>query len=221
MRDKYGANDRIAEAEVPHPDLGPLAARAGNRLQRHPHHAAGADRDLRQLQLAAHQRLRRGDHHADRRIGAPRAGDPADHQPRMGPGQEREPEPGRVHHRRADRPGRRSGAAGVRAHRRARRRAGRDGNRLPARQDPGRVDAVRAQEARRHACPSSASTPSAIRTASQAPAEDRAGALDRRREAVAADAPGRLPAAPRGRGAGRAGTRCSRRRSTTRTCSRR
>ena len=35
-------------------------------VQRHPHHAAGADRDLRQLQLAAHQRLRRGDHHADR-----------------------------------------------------------------------------------------------------------------------------------------------------------
>jgi methylmalonyl-CoA mutase len=149
MRDKYGANDRSAEAQVPRPDLGPLAARAGDRLQRHPHHAAGADRDLRQLQLAAHQRLRRGDHHADRRIGAPRAGDPADHQPRMGPGQEREPEPGLVHHRRADRPGRRSGAAGVRAHRRARRRAGRDGNRLPARQDPGRVDAVRAPEARR------------------------------------------------------------------------
>jgi hypothetical protein len=82
------------EAQVPHPDLGPFAARAGDRLQRHPHHAAGADRHLRQLQLAAHQRLRRSHHHADRRIGAPRAGDPADHQPRMGPGQEREPEPG-------------------------------------------------------------------------------------------------------------------------------
>ena len=28
--------------EVPHPDLRPLAARAGNPVQRHPHHAAGA-----------------------------------------------------------------------------------------------------------------------------------------------------------------------------------
>ena len=40
------------EAQVPHPDLGPLAARPGDGLQRHPHHAAGADRHLRQLQLA-------------------------------------------------------------------------------------------------------------------------------------------------------------------------
>ena len=46
-------------------------------------------------QLAAHQRLRRGDHHADRGERAPRDGDPADHQPRMGPREEREPEPGR------------------------------------------------------------------------------------------------------------------------------
>ena len=84
------------EAQVPLADLGPLAARAGDRVQRHPHHAAGADLDLRQHQLAAHQRLRRGDHHADRGIGAPRDGDPADHQPRVGPGEEREPEPGLV-----------------------------------------------------------------------------------------------------------------------------
>ena len=73
------------EAQVPLADLGPLAARAGDRVQRHPHHAAGADRDLRQHQLAAHQRLRRGDHHADRGVGAPRDGDPAHHQPRVGP----------------------------------------------------------------------------------------------------------------------------------------
>ena len=72
------------EAQVPLADLGPLAARAGDRVQRHPHHAAGADLDLRQHQLAAHQRLRRGDHHADRGIGAPRDGDPADHQPEWG-----------------------------------------------------------------------------------------------------------------------------------------
>jgi methylmalonyl-CoA mutase len=80
----------FAKAQVPRADVGPLAARAGDRLQRHPHHVAGADRHLRQLQLAAHQRLRRSDYHADGRIGAPRPGYPADHQPRMGLGQERE-----------------------------------------------------------------------------------------------------------------------------------
>ena len=32
-----------AEAEVPRADLGPVAARAGDGVQRHPHHAAGAD----------------------------------------------------------------------------------------------------------------------------------------------------------------------------------
>ena len=41
------------------------------------------------------------------------------------------------------------GARRVRPDRRARRRARRDGDRLPARPDPGRVDALRAQEARR------------------------------------------------------------------------
>ena len=39
------------EAEVPHPDFRPLAACAGDGVQRHPHHAAGVDRHLRQLQL--------------------------------------------------------------------------------------------------------------------------------------------------------------------------
>ncbi len=41
-----------------------------------------------------------------RGIRAPRDGDPAHHQSRMGAGQEPEPEPGLVHHRRADRSGR-------------------------------------------------------------------------------------------------------------------
>ena len=58
----------ITEAEVPLPDQRPLAARAGNPVQRHPHHAAGADRHLRQRQQPAHQRVRRSDHDADRRI---------------------------------------------------------------------------------------------------------------------------------------------------------
>jgi isobutyryl-CoA mutase len=51
------------------------------------------------------------------------------------------PNQGSVHHRGADRPRRGGGARGVRGDQRARRRAGRDGDRLPARQDPGRVAA--------------------------------------------------------------------------------
>jgi hypothetical protein len=38
------------EAQVSRADLRPLAARAGDGVQRHPHDAAGAVRDLRQLQ---------------------------------------------------------------------------------------------------------------------------------------------------------------------------
>ena len=151
MKDRYGANERSQKLKYHVQTSGRSLHAQEIAVQRHPHHAAGADRDLRQLQLAAHQRLRRGDHHAHRRERAPRDGDPAHHQPRVGPGEEREPEPGRLHHRRADRAGRRSGAAGVRAHRRARRRAGRDGNRLPARQDPGREHALRDAQAHRRA----------------------------------------------------------------------
>ena len=51
--------------------------------------------------------------------------------------------------RRAHRPRRGGGAARVRGDQRARRRARRDGDRLPARPDPGRVDALRAPQARR------------------------------------------------------------------------
>ncbi len=65
-----------------------------------------------------------------------------------GPVDEREPAARFVHHRRAHRPRRGGRARRVRPHRRARRRAGRHGDRLPARQDPGRVDALRAPQAR-------------------------------------------------------------------------
>ncbi len=65
MRERYGAGERVAEAQVPRADVGPLAARAGDGLQRHPDDAAGAVRDLRQRELVAHQRLRRGRHHAE------------------------------------------------------------------------------------------------------------------------------------------------------------
>jgi methylmalonyl-CoA mutase len=47
----------LADAQVPHPDLRPIAARARDPVQRHPHHAAGAVCPVRQLQQPAHQRL--------------------------------------------------------------------------------------------------------------------------------------------------------------------
>ena len=169
------------EAQVPHPDLGPQPSRPGDGLQRHPHHAPGADRHLRQLQQPAHQCLRRGGDDADRGERAPGHGHPVDHQPRMGPGQEREPQPGRLHHRRTDRPGRRGGAQGVRGDLVARRRARRDGNRLPARQDPGGIAALRAEEARRLLSRSSASTPSSTPMARAPPARSSWPVRPRRR----------------------------------------
>ncbi len=54
----------LAEAEVPHSNFWSFAARPGDRVQRHPHDAPGAPRAARQLQLAPHDDLRRGDHHA-------------------------------------------------------------------------------------------------------------------------------------------------------------
>jgi methylmalonyl-CoA mutase len=80
IKHRYGGERAQPEAQVPHPDQRPQPPRAGDRLQRHPHDAAGALRDLRQLQLAAHQRLRRGHHDADRGERAPRHGHPAHHQ---------------------------------------------------------------------------------------------------------------------------------------------
>ncbi len=135
------------EAEVPHPDLGAQPARPGDRLQRHPDHAAGPVRHLRQLQQPAHQRLRRGHHHAHRGERAAGHGHPDDHQQGAGAGPEREPVAGRLRDRGADRPGGRGGADGVPVDQRARGCAGRHGAHVPAHQDPGRVDVLRAVEA--------------------------------------------------------------------------
>ena len=196
MRDKYGANERSQKLKYHCQTQRPLAARAGDPVQRHPHDAAGADRDLRQREFTAYQRVRRGDHDADRRQRAACDGDPDDHQPRMGPGEEREPEPGQFHHRRADRAGRGSGAEGVRIDQRARRGARRDGARLPAWQDPGRVTALRTPEAHRR-------VPDHRRQHLPQPAwrdgarSHRAGALDRGGEAEPAEASTGLPEAPR------------------------
>ena len=48
---KHGANERSQKLKVSHPDQRPQPACAGDSVQRHPHHAAGADRGLRQPQL--------------------------------------------------------------------------------------------------------------------------------------------------------------------------
>ena len=137
------------EAQVPHPDVGPLAPRAGDGVQRHQDHAAGAVCGLRQRQLAAHERVRRSGDDADRGVGASGARDPAHHQPRVGTRDEREPPAGELRRRRAHRSRRGSGARRARVHLRPGWRARCDGDRLPARQDPGRVHALRAREARR------------------------------------------------------------------------
>ena len=211
----------LAEAEVPRADVGPVAARAGDGVQRHPHHAAGALRDLRQLQQPAHQRLRRGRHHADRRVGAPGARDPDDHQPRVGPGDEREPAAGLVHRRGAHRPGRGGGARRARAHQRARRRARRDGDRLPARPHPGRVDALRAAQARRHAADHRRQhVPQPRRRRRRRARRARARPLRRRREAVAAPPPARLPGRATPTSARPCSTACATPPSPATTCSR-
>ena len=67
----------------------------------------------------------------------------------LGPQLQRKPVAGQLHHRTAHRPGGRGRVQGVRGHQRTRRRARRDGHHVPARQDPGRVDVLRAQETRR------------------------------------------------------------------------
>ncbi len=149
MKEKYGAGERSQKLKYHVQTSGRSPARAGDGLQRHPHHAAGAHRDLRQRELLAHQRFRRGRDDPVGGVGASCPRDPAHHQPRVGPRDEREPAPGLVRHRRADRPRRGGRPQGVRPHHRARWRARRDGDRLPARPHPGRVDALRAPQARR------------------------------------------------------------------------
>ncbi|CAA9351660.1 MAG: B12 binding domain / kinase domain / Methylmalonyl-CoA mutase, partial [uncultured Nocardioidaceae bacterium] len=201
----------VAEAEVPRADLGAVAARPGDGLQRHPHHAAGAHRGLRQRQQPPHQRLRRGGHDPDPGVGTPGAGDPARHQPRVGARGQREPAAGLVRHRGAHRSRRGGRARRVRPDQRARRGARRDGDRLPAGAHPGRVDALRAPQARRvaarrrcqHLPPPARRGPGAggRRT------HDDAEPCHRGREAVTARAGAAVP--PRARRGGRGGARAA------------
>jgi methylmalonyl-CoA mutase len=94
MKNRYGANERSQKLKF-------HSQTSGRSL----HAQEIAFNDIRttlqalistydNTKFASHQRLRRGDHHADRGERAPRDGDPAHHQPRVGARQEREPEPG-------------------------------------------------------------------------------------------------------------------------------
>ena len=189
----------LAEAEVPRADVRPVAARAGDGLQRHPHHAAGADRDLRQRQQPAHQRLRRGGHDPDRGVRTPRARDPADHQPRVGPGDEREPAPGLVRHRRAHRPGRGGRARRVRP--RSTSAAACSARWRPATSAAGsrtsRCSTSTASTTAR--CRSSASTPSSSRVGRRRAARTTSSSPARPRPRRSRSSPGCAPSRPRTR----------------------
>jgi len=82
MSERYGANARRQMMKLPHPDIGPFAAFAGI-VKRYPHYAASAVRALC-TQLTEHERLRRGDYHADRRICPPGQWPSGHHQTRGG-----------------------------------------------------------------------------------------------------------------------------------------
>jgi methylmalonyl-CoA mutase len=189
------------EAQVPHPDVGPLAARAGDPVQRHPHHAAGADRDLRQLQLAAHQRLRRGDHHADRGSVRRAMAIQLIINREWGLAKNENPNQGSFIIDELTDLVEEAVLQGVRGDLRARRRARRDGDRLPARQDPGRVAVLRAQEARRlaadhrrqHLPQSARRGPAAEDRAARSTDEEKQSQLKRLRD-FHARTPGRAPA---------------------------
>ncbi len=137
IRNRYGGNERSQKLKYHIQTSGRSLHAAGDLLQRHPHHPPGPARHGRQLQLAPHQRLRRGHHHPDPGVGPPRPRHPAHQRHGVRPAQEREPPPGLAHRRVADRHRRRGRARGVRTPLRTRRRPRRDGGHVPARQDPG------------------------------------------------------------------------------------
>ena len=115
MRDRYGANERSQKLKY-------HVQTSGRSL--HAQEMSFNDirttlqalmRDLRQRQQPAHQRLRRGGHHAASEESVRRAlAIQLIINREWGLADEREPAPGVVHRRRADRPGRRGGAGRVR-----------------------------------------------------------------------------------------------------------
>ena len=109
--------------------------------------------------------------------------------------------------------------ARVRQHQRARRRARRDGDRLPARPDPGRVDALRAPQARRLAADHRRQHLRQATGRRRRAAGDRAGPRDRGREEVAARPGAGLPGHAQRRGRRRRSPGSRTRPSPATTCS--
>ena len=150
MRDRYGADERSQKLKYHVQTSGRSPARAGDGLQRHPHHAAGADRDLRQRATRLHTNA------YDEAVTTP-----TEESVRRalaiqliinrewGLAMNENPNQGSFIIDELTDLVEEAVLAEFDAHQRARRRARRDGDRLPARQDPGRVDALRAPQARR------------------------------------------------------------------------
>ena len=116
MRDRYGANERSQKLKYHVQTSGRSLHAQEIELQRHPHHAAGPDRHLRQLQLACTPTpTTRRSPRPPRSRCAGRMAIQLIINREWGLADEREPAPGLLHHRRADRPGRGGGAGGVRA----------------------------------------------------------------------------------------------------------
>ena len=184
MKNKYGANERSQKLKYHIQTSGRFAARAGNGLQRHPHHAAGADRHLRQLQLACtptpttkaittptEESVRRAmaiQLIINREWASPRT----------------RTRTRALRHRRTDRSGRRGRARRNSKPSPAAAACWCHGNRLPARQDPGRVDVLRAQATHDGSYPIIGGQ-HLPQSEGHGAAGNRTGLLDRRGKAVA------------------------------------
>ena len=139
MRDRFGAtNPRAAAAALSHADGRQHAHRAAARQQHRPRRAAGAGGGARRHAVAPHQRPRRGAGAADRGVGAHRAPDAADHRARD-PGVTNTVDPfaGSYYIEKLTNEIEDRRARSARAHRRARRHAGRDRERVYPAADSG------------------------------------------------------------------------------------
>ena len=94
MREKYGADERSQKLKYHIQTSGRSLHAQEIDFNDIRTTLQALDRDLRQLQQPAHQRLRRGDHHPDRGVGAARSRHPARHQQGVGLGKNENPNQG-------------------------------------------------------------------------------------------------------------------------------